>query len=190
MFKVYVCCPCVSITRAEQMWCPAILSEVMNVSRLHHRNHAAFKSWRTRYPTPSLPPPIMFRTSFTRSMHTSRALRGTAMNAPKSTPEWRTRNDPQTGEPIATNEGAPEYVQAQGDPATAYPTSAPYINYPAADAPPSAPQSSTSSSPAHPVNTAKVPHDESGVGQSSAQAPGDMEVGSYGGLGLMDKQKK
>ncbi|KIY69027.1 hypothetical protein CYLTODRAFT_489252 [Cylindrobasidium torrendii FP15055 ss-10] len=134
----------------------------------------------------------MLRTNLIRYMHTSRALPGTAMHAPKSTPGWHTRNDPKTGEPIATNEETPKYVQAQGDPATAYPTSAPYINYPAADAPPSAPQSSTSSSPAHPVTTAKVPKDESGVGQSAAvrnaEAPGEMELGAFGGLGLMDKQ--
>ncbi|KIK62482.1 hypothetical protein GYMLUDRAFT_41935 [Collybiopsis luxurians FD-317 M1] len=54
--------------------------------------------------------------------------------------------------------------------------------------------SSTSSSPAHPVLTRAVPHNESGVGESAAVrhsvAPGAMgqRGGSYGGTGLVDEQ--
>ncbi|THH31446.1 hypothetical protein EUX98_g2742 [Antrodiella citrinella] len=93
------------------------------------------------------------------------------------------------------------YVVSEPDPANtpyevpsgAYPTSAPYQNYTATEAPVQRPRSSTSTSFAHPYLTSAVPQNESGVKESSSvryrEAPGEMSArgGSRGGLGLMDK---
>ncbi|KAH9930033.1 uncharacterized protein B0H18DRAFT_994889 [Fomitopsis serialis] len=106
--------------------------------------------------------------------------------------------DPQT-----SHAGTKTYVVSEPDPAHtpyevpsgAYPTSAPYQNYAAADAPAlanGAQRSSTSASPAHPTLTRAVPQNESGVQESAAvrngEAPGRMRGGSGGGLGLMDEK--
>lgn len=84
-----------------------------------------------------------------------------------------------------------------GVPAGAFPTSAPYVNFPETDPPDTegAQVSSTSSDLlAHPQTTRGVPQHEGGVGSSSAvrhrEAPGQMgaQGGSDGGLGLMDEK--
>ncbi|TCD61832.1 hypothetical protein EIP91_007851 [Steccherinum ochraceum] len=93
------------------------------------------------------------------------------------------------------------YVVSEPDPAHtpyevpsgAYPTSAPYQNYPATEAPVHNTRSSTSSSSAHPTLTSAAPQNESGVKESASvrfrEAQGEMgeRGGSYGGLGLMDE---
>ncbi|KAG6817352.1 hypothetical protein H0H87_009951 [Tephrocybe sp. NHM501043] len=78
-------------------------------------------------------------------------------------------------------------------PSGAYPTSSPYINFASTEAPNSSGTqvSSTSSSLfAHTQTICTVPTHPGGVGESAsvrhAWAPGDMEAGSDGGLGLMD----
>ncbi|KAI0783573.1 hypothetical protein C8Q75DRAFT_782485 [Abortiporus biennis] len=97
--------------------------------------------------------------------------------------------------------GANVYVVSEPDPLNspyqvpsgAFPTSAPYVNYPTTEAPKQSPRSSTSSSFAHPYTTTHVPRNDSGVMESSAirfsEAPGEMNArgGSHGGLGLMDE---
>jgi len=80
-------------------------------------------------------------------------------------------------------------------PAGAYPTSAPYVNFPHTEAPDArgAPVSSTSPDRAHPTLTRRVPHNETGVGDSAAvrhgEAPGEMgrKGGGRGGTGMMDQ---
>ncbi|KAF8071990.1 hypothetical protein FPV67DRAFT_1483422 [Lyophyllum atratum] len=98
--------------------------------------------------------------------------------------------------------GTRTYVVSQPDvsskfyevPSGAYPTSSPYINFAATEAPASGAQvSSTSSSPhAHEQTIRTVPTHPGGVGASAAvryaKAPGHMGEGSEGGLGLMDKE--
>ncbi|KZT73606.1 hypothetical protein DAEQUDRAFT_683890 [Daedalea quercina L-15889] len=102
-------------------------------------------------------------------------------------------------EPQRSHAGTQTYVVSEPDPSHtpyevpsgAYPTSAPYQNFAATEAPnQGAQRSSTSASYAHPTLTRKVPQNESGVMASAAvrhaEAPGEMVGGSGGGLGLMD----
>lgn len=83
-------------------------------------------------------------------------------------------------------------------PAGAYPTSVPYVNFTATSAPDTNGMQYSSTSGellAHGKTTSAVPQHLTGVEESSAvryaSAPGEMGArgGSYGGLGLMDKQK-
>ncbi|PCH42509.1 hypothetical protein WOLCODRAFT_120682 [Wolfiporia cocos MD-104 SS10] len=106
-------------------------------------------------------------------------------------------------EPTVSSSGTHMYVVSEPDPADtpyavpsgAYPTSAPYQNYAAAEAPANegARRASTSPSFAHPI-TDRAPQNEAGVKESSAirhaAAPGEMGArgGSEGGLGMMDAQ--
>ncbi|KAI6099621.1 hypothetical protein F5141DRAFT_386957 [Pisolithus sp. B1] len=114
--------------------------------------------------------------------------------------------DHYTSEPHVSSSGTRTYVVSEPDPSNtayevpygAYPTSAPYVNYPLADAPPNfeGKHSSTSTTQPHPYTTSvhAVPQNKHGVGESAAvrnaEAPGDMgrRGGSYGGLGLMDEK--
>ena len=102
-------------------------------------------------------------------------------------------------EPRRSHAGTQTYVVSEPDPAHtpyevpsgAYPTSAPYVSFAAAEAPNQGAQpSSSSASHAHPTLSRAVPQNESGVMASSAvrhgEAPGEMRGGSDGGLGLMD----
>lgn len=102
-------------------------------------------------------------------------------------------------EPRRSHAGTQTYVVSEPDPAHtpyevpsgAYPTSAPYASFAAAEAPNHGTQhSSTSASPAHPTLSRAVPQNESGVMTSGAvrhrEALGEMRSGSDGGLGLMD----
>lgn len=109
-----------------------------------------------------------------------------------------------TAAPTLSPSGQRTYVVSEPDPhATpyevpygAYPTSAPYRNYPATDAPLTSPRSSTSPDLAHPVTTRAAPqnptgsNDAAGIQESAAvrfrDAPGQLSPGSDGGLGLMD----
>ncbi len=76
-------------------------------------------------------------------------------------------------------------------PAGAYPTSAPYVDFAAT----SVPDNTGGELLAHGATTAAAPQNPTGVGESSAvryaTAPGEMGArgGSYGGFGLMDKQR-
>ncbi|KAF8626406.1 hypothetical protein AX17_006573 [Amanita inopinata Kibby_2008] len=105
---------------------------------------------------------------------------------------------------FVTSAGTRTYVVSEPDassryyqvPSGAYPTSAPYVNFTATEAPDvaSAQISSTSSDLlAHPVTMRAVPRHAGGVGESSAirhmSAPGEMgkRGGSYGGEGMVDK---
>ncbi|KAI0076215.1 hypothetical protein K474DRAFT_1663341 [Panus rudis PR-1116 ss-1] len=105
-------------------------------------------------------------------------------------------------EPRVSSAGTQTYVVSDPDPANtpyevpsgAYPTSAPYQEYTRTEAPSNAPRASTANAYAHPITTNAVPHNESGVGDSAAvrhrEAQGELHAkgGSYGGLGLMDKE--
>ncbi|KAA1467564.1 hypothetical protein DENSPDRAFT_769795 [Dentipellis sp. KUC8613] len=111
-------------------------------------------------------------------------------------------HSPLTSAPAPTSSHASRtvYVVSEPDPsdapyavpAGAYPTSAPYVHFRAADAPKAGQVSSTSQYPAHPTLTRRVPTNPAGVGASAAvrnaEAPGAMGArgGSRGGLGLMD----
>ncbi|CCM04240.1 uncharacterized protein FIBRA_06407 [Fibroporia radiculosa] len=108
-------------------------------------------------------------------------------------------------DPQLSSAGTHTYVVSEPDPAHtpyevpygAYPTSAPYQNFPAADgADGEAPRTSSSTAStshtlAHPLTSA-LPQNPSGVMESSAirhgTAPGEMHQrgGSHGGLGMMD----
>lgn len=104
-------------------------------------------------------------------------------------------------DPAFAPPGRRVYVVSEPDPRAtpyevpygAYPTSAPYHNFPSTPAPAAGPRSSTSNDLAHPWTTRFVPQNLSGVGESSAvrfaEAPGEQGArgGSDGGLGLMDK---
>ncbi|TFK40134.1 hypothetical protein BDQ12DRAFT_680402 [Crucibulum laeve] len=107
-------------------------------------------------------------------------------------------------EPFISSSGTRTYVVSEPDastrhyqvPAGAYPTSAPYVNFTATEAPDfeGAQTSSTSSSIfAHQFTTRAARQHRGGVGESSAvrhqSAPGEMGArgGGYGGLGIMDK---
>lgn len=109
-----------------------------------------------------------------------------------------------TAHPTLSPSGQRTYVVSEPDPRGtpynvpygAYPTSAPYTNFPATEAPQTAPRSSTSPDLAHPVTTRAVAqnptgsNDAQGIQESaavrSAEAPGQLKAGSEGGLGLMD----
>lgn len=148
----------------------------------------------------------------TRAIHSaftaqsSRTRASPLNNTPSSTPreivyehESTTTTEVHT-EPATT--GSRTYVVSEphpadkryGVPSGAYPTSAPYQNFPSTSAPEEVTHSSTSSSPAHPATTSAgaIPHNESGVGESSAvrhgSAPGEMgkRGGGRGGLRMMD----
>lgn len=111
-----------------------------------------------------------------------------------------------TTHPTVTASGTRHYVVSEPDPRAtpyevpygAYPTSAPYKNFPPTDAPATAPRASTSPDYAHPVTTRAAPQNptggdiESGVQASAAvrnaQAPGQLQQGSEGGLGLMEPE--
>ncbi|KAF7791215.1 hypothetical protein EIP86_002228 [Pleurotus ostreatoroseus] len=100
-----------------------------------------------------------------------------------------------------SSSGQRVYVVSEPDPRStpyevpygAYPTYAPYVNFPVTDAPPSGQRASTSPNFAHSTTTRAAPQNPSGVRESSAvragEAPGEMHQrgGSFGGLGLMDK---
>lgn len=125
------------------------------------------------------------------------------INAPLSS--YEKQADYYASEPHVSSAGTRTYVVSEPDPSNtayevpygAYPTSAPYVNYPLADAPPNpeGKYSSTSSTQPHPYTTSAraVPQNKYGVGDSAAvrnaEAPGEMgrRGGSYGGLGLMDE---
>ncbi|THH02796.1 hypothetical protein EW026_g110 [Hermanssonia centrifuga] len=103
--------------------------------------------------------------------------------------------------PQLSPSGQRTYVVSEPDPRStpyevpygAYPTSAPYQNFPATEAPTIEPRASTSPNLAHPSTTRAVPQNPEGVQESSAvrfrEAPGKLyeKGGSYGGLGLMDE---
>jgi len=106
-------------------------------------------------------------------------------------------------EPKVSSSGTHTYVVSEPDPthtpyevpSGAYPTSAPYQNYTATEAPNPEGAQRASSSPnfAHPITNA-APQNPSGVMESSAirhsEAPGEMHQkgGSFGGLDLMDSK--
>ncbi|KAJ4495200.1 hypothetical protein C8J55DRAFT_484832 [Lentinula edodes] len=141
----------------------------------------------------------------TRSFHSPFAVLGTTHSTPSSTASSVNVYEKQVDfspEPVPYNGGQRTYVVSEPDPANthyqvpagAYPTSLPYVNFPATEAPNQEGQrSSTSSSLAHPVLTQAAAHNQSGVGESSAvrhaTAPGSMgqRGGSHGGLGLSDQ---
>ncbi|KAI0090156.1 hypothetical protein BDY19DRAFT_938763 [Irpex rosettiformis] len=101
--------------------------------------------------------------------------------------------------------GQRHYVVSEPDPRStpyevpygAYPTSEPYQNYAATDAPITTPHSSTSPDLAHPFTTHAATqnptgaNDAAGIQESASvrfrSAPGLMAAGGDGGLGLMDK---
>ncbi|TFK28156.1 hypothetical protein FA15DRAFT_665639 [Coprinopsis marcescibilis] len=106
---------------------------------------------------------------------------------------------------FASLNGQRTYVVSEPDasykhyqvPAGAYPTSAPYVQFTATEAPQynrSELSSTAAELLAHPFTTRAAPQNTSGVGESSAVrhgvAPGAMgrRGGSFGGLGLMDKE--
>lgn len=109
-----------------------------------------------------------------------------------------------TAAPTLSPSGRRTYVVSEPDPRAtpyevpygAYPTSTPYHNYPPTDAPLTSPRSSTSPDLAHPVTTRAAPqnptgsNDAAGIQDSAAvrfrDAPGSLNKGSEGGLGLMD----
>lgn len=110
-----------------------------------------------------------------------------------------------TAHPTLSPSGQRHYVVSEPDPRStpyevpygAYPTSAPYQNYAATDAPKTSPRSSTSADLAHPVTTRAATqnptgaNDAEGIQESASvrfrSAPGQMQDGGDGGLGLMDK---
>ncbi|KAI5985903.1 hypothetical protein EDC04DRAFT_3098184 [Pisolithus marmoratus] len=114
--------------------------------------------------------------------------------------------DDNASEPHVSSAGTRTYVVSEPDPSNtayevpygAYPTSAPYVNYLLAGAPPNleGKYSSTSTTQPHPYTTSAhtVPQNKYGIGESAAmrnaEAPGEMgrRGGSYGGLGLMDEK--
>lgn len=126
------------------------------------------------------------------------------ISAPLSS--YEKQEDHYTSEPHISSSGTRMYVVSEPDPLNtayevpygAYPTTAPYANYPLADGPPNpeGKHSSTSSTLPHPYTTSAhaVPQNKSGIGESAAvrnaEAPGEMgrRGGSYGGLGLMDEK--
>lgn len=140
----------------------------------------------------------------TRSFHTPFAMLG---NSPLTSPPPPLS----TAKPIYEKEtdystdfipGTRTYVVSEpvsshvsGVPLGAFPTSAPYVNFAATEAPNTTAQYSSTASGhlAHPITRSAVQH-EGGVGQSAAvrnsEAPGEMgrAGGSSGGLGLMDKK--
>ncbi|KAF8530007.1 hypothetical protein JB92DRAFT_2825678 [Gautieria morchelliformis] len=116
-----------------------------------------------------------------------------------TTPEYTyTKQQDVTPEPRVSHTGTRTYVVSPKDsspydvPGGAYGSSDPYLTPPQTPAPQTSAPSSTSSAPAHPNTTSRVPHDPDGVGESAAvryrTAPGQMHTrgGSEGGLGLMD----
>ncbi len=125
----------------------------------------------------------------------------TAPPTPMSTAGIYEKNIEYPAEPFVSASGHRTYVVSTPDPANtpyevpygAFPTSAPYENYARTEGPvPHGAQfASTSTGFAHPL-TAKVPRNDSGVGESAAiryrEAPGEMHArgGSYGGQGLSD----
>ncbi|KAJ3732152.1 hypothetical protein DFJ43DRAFT_1075837 [Lentinula guzmanii] len=142
----------------------------------------------------------------TRSFHSPFAVLGTTHSSPPSIASTVNAYEKQVDsspEPILSSGGQRTYVVSEPDPANtpyqvpagAYPTSLPYVNFTATEAPnQEGHMSSTSSSFAHPVLTRAVPQNEGGVGESSAvrhaTAPGSMgqRGGSHGGAGLADEQ--
>ncbi|KAH7927911.1 hypothetical protein BV22DRAFT_1005886 [Leucogyrophana mollusca] len=112
------------------------------------------------------------------------------------------KQDEHSPDPQISSSGTRTYVVSEPDPSNtpyqvpsgAYPTSAPYVNFKATDAPNYDGQhSSSSASLPHPHTTGAAPQNEAGVGESAAVrhagAPGMMgrKGGSHGGLGLMSK---
>jgi len=107
-----------------------------------------------------------------------------------------------TPEPVTSHSGSQTYVVSEPDPqdkrykvpSGAYASTSPYESQKPAESPNAGPSSSSSTSPAHPKTTASAPHNESGIGSSSAvrfrSAHGEMQDGSDGGLGLMDGKTK
>ncbi|KAK7045683.1 hypothetical protein VNI00_007516 [Paramarasmius palmivorus] len=139
-------------------------------------------------------------TTHARGLHTSLAIRGSKSALEKfPSPDshvYKEKVDVDSyPKPSATHVRVPQ-SDTPGVPPGAFPTTAPYINYPPTDAPDySGVQfSSTSSDPvAHPI-TRKVPRHQGGIGDSAAirfaEAPGEMGArgGSFGGESLIDKQ--
>jgi hypothetical protein len=146
-----------------------------------------------------------------RPFHTPFAVSGksTLTSPPPTTPTVSSSSYEKqldhTPEPVETPSGTRTYVVSEPDastkyysvPSGAYPTSDPYVNFTATEAPNThgAQVSSTSSTPlAHEQTTRTVDQHPGGVGASSdvrhVQAPGEMgeRGGSYGGQGLLDKE--
>ncbi|KAL0954592.1 hypothetical protein HGRIS_003552 [Hohenbuehelia grisea] len=136
-----------------------------------------------------------------RSFHSPFAVLGNSSQLTAPPPPSSNVYDKQTEEFTDSFSDARTYVVCQPTssyyavPSGAYPTSAPYVNFTATEAPnkEGAALSSTSSNPfAHPI-TRRAPQNASGVGESAAvrnaEAPGELGArgGSHGGLGLMDK---
>jgi hypothetical protein len=136
----------------------------------------------------------------TRSLHATRI----AFNAPglsaieENVPSHiYVKQDIGTADPQGTTYVVSEPEASAGNhdvPPGAYPSSSPYVNFAGGvrGRTMDALQSSTSSTPAHPETTKRVPTNESGVGESAAvrhtEAPGEMgkRGGGDGGLNLMD----
>ncbi|KAF8530001.1 hypothetical protein JB92DRAFT_2825674 [Gautieria morchelliformis] len=80
------------------------------------------------------------------------------------------------------------HTSSYGVPGGAYDSSDPYLTPPQTPAPQTSAPSSTSSAPAHPNTTSRVPHDPDGVGESAVvryrTAPGQMHTRGGGGGGL------
>lgn len=138
--------------------------------------------------------------SSTRHIHSAFTAQSTRTRTASPLTESH-KETPQTSEPFdATASGSQTYVVSEphpadkryGVPSGAYPTSAPFQNFTGTEKPEHEPISSTSSQSAHPATTRAVPHNESGIGESSAvrhaTAPGEMgkRGGGRGGLRMMD----
>ena len=143
------------------------------------------------------------RTFAARSLHTTRAAFSAPAQAAASAieestpPQTYAKQDVGTADPQGTTYVVSEPSATAGNhdvPPGPYPSSSPYVNFAGGVRGRSmdAPQSSTSSTPAHPATTTRVSMNESGVGESAAvrhrEAPGEMgeRRGGDGGLGLMD----
>ncbi|KAL6302355.1 hypothetical protein BKA93DRAFT_793015 [Sparassis latifolia] len=144
--------------------------------------------------------------STVRAFHSPFASLSSPLTSPRPptanvSPLYEKQTEP-SPEPQMSGAGTRTYVVSAPDPADtpyevpsgAYPTSAPYQSYPGTEAPVLEGEhfSSTSSTLAHPLTTAAVPQNPTGVGESAAvrhsEAPGELHRrgGSFGGLGLMD----
>ncbi|KAF8952490.1 hypothetical protein BDZ97DRAFT_1667134 [Flammula alnicola] len=144
-----------------------------------------------------------------RAFHTPFAVLGTS---PLTTPpakdtiaaQYEKQYDYST-EPVRSTGGYRTYVVSEPEPSSrhyrvpagAYPTSAPYANFPATAGPETQgiEYSSTGAELlAHGFTTHAVPQHPGGIGESSAiryaSAPGEMGArgGGYGGMGLVDKK--
>ncbi|KAF8479831.1 hypothetical protein JB92DRAFT_3102195 [Gautieria morchelliformis] len=100
-----------------------------------------------------------------------------------------TKQQDVTPETLVSHTGTRTYVVSPKDtssydvPGGAYGSSDPYLTPPQTPAPQTSAPSSTSSAPAHPNTTSRVPHDPDGVGESAVVR---YRYTLAGGLGLMD----